>query len=478
MTLAVGKADSRPPRRFARRTNGGVDGGIKGGAAGRKAPHGAGAEGGEGAGASGGWGGARRAIAAARPPRQCAAMTAPATPSPASPARNAYDVVIVGGAMIGSAVAWWTAQDPAFHGRILVVERDPSFEFASTSHTNSCIRQQFGAEINVRISQFGAAFIRGFAAAVGDPHAPEIALRPFGYLYLAASEDGAALLRERQALQAGLGAGTRLLTAAEIAAEYPFYALDDVVLGSLNTRDEGWFDGALLFSEFRRRARALGVEQVVGEVVGIERADGRATAVRLACGARIAAGAVVNAAGPRAAAVARMAGLDIPVEPRRRFTFVFDAAERLPRDLPLTIDPSGVHVRSDGTGYMAGCAPLEDGSCAPDDFSWEDGVWEERVWPTLAARVPAFERVRLRASWVGHYAYNTLDRNAILGPAPELPNFLFANGFSGHGLQQAPAVGRGIAELIAHGGYRTLDLSPLGFDRIAAGRPVLERAVI
>ncbi|PYE83853.1 NAD(P)/FAD-dependent oxidoreductase [Pseudoroseicyclus aestuarii] len=393
-------------------------------------------------------------------------------------AHSSYDVVIIGGAMTGSAVAWWLARDPDFQSRILVVERDPSFEFASTSHTNSCIRQQFGSEINTRISLFGAAFIRSFRDWAQDEDAPEIALEGFGYMYLARTAQAEAQLRAAQAMQAACGAGTRLLTPDEIAARFSFYALDDVRLASHNPGDEGYFDGGTLNSEFRRLGRRLGVERIAGEVAGIEQADGRVTHVVLADGTRIAAGWVVNAAGPRAAQIAAMAGVPIPVVPRRRFTFVFEAAEPLPTPLPLTVDFSGVHVRSDGALYMAGCPPLQDDDAAFDDFRMDHDLWEEVVWPAVATRIPAFERVKLRQSWCGHYAMNTLDRNAILGPALGLPNFLQANGFSGHGLQQAPAVGRGIAEWILHGGWRSLDLTPLGAWRISANAPLPEVAVI
>ena len=202
------------------------------------------------------------------------------------------------------------------------------------------------------------------------------------------------------------------------------------------------------------------------------------TGVTLASGQTIGAGTIVNASGPRANVTAQMAGLHVPVEPRRRYTFIFDAAEPLPIDLPLTIDPSGVHMRTDGPYYMAGCPPDDDPAVAFDDFAMDHAIWEDKVWPAIAKRVPAFERAKLINSWVGHYAYNTLDQNAVLGPHPEVTNFIFANGFSGHGLQQSPAMGRGVSEQIIYGGYRSLDLSPLGYDRIAANRPFVERAVI
>ena len=242
--------------------------------------------------------------------------------------------------------------------------------------------------------------------------------------------------------------------------------------------NEGYFDGGTIFDWFRRQSRALGAEWRTGEVTGITRDGGQVTGVTLADGSSIACGTLVNASGPRAALTARLAGLDLPVEPRRRFTFVFDAAEPLPKDLPLTIDPSGVHMRSDGRYYLCGCPPDLDPAADFTDFTMDHEIWEEKVWPAIATRVPAFERVKVINHWVGHYAFNTLDQNAIVGPHPDLSNFLFCNGFSGHGLQQSPAMGRGIAELVTHGGYRSLDLSPLGVERIIENRPLLERAVI
>ncbi|WP_368345654.1 NAD(P)/FAD-dependent oxidoreductase [Pelagovum sp. HNIBRBA483] len=389
-----------------------------------------------------------------------------------------YDVVIIGGGMIGASCAWWLARDPDFKGKVLVIERDPTYEFASTSHTNSSIRQQFGSEINIRISQFGAEFIHNFKEFMGVPDAPEITLQSFGYLYLADTPAFAETLRASAALQQSLGAGTRILTPDEIAAQWPFYNLDGIILGSHNPVNEGYFDGGTIFDWFRRQSRALGVEWRTGEVTGISREGGRVTGVTLADGGSIACGTLVNASGPRAALTARMAGLDLPVEPRRRFTFVFDAAEPLPADLPLTIDPSGVHMRSDGRYYLCGCPPDLDPAVDFTDFTMDHEIWEDKVWPAIATRVPAFERVKVINHWVGHYAFNTLDQNAIVGPHPDLPNFLFCNGFSGHGLQQSPAMGRGIAELVTHGGYRSLDLSPLGVERIIENRPLLERAVI
>jgi glycine/D-amino acid oxidase-like deaminating enzyme len=173
-----------------------------------------------------------------------------------------------------------------------------------------------------------------------------------------------------------------------------------------------------------------------------------------------------------------MAGLDLPVEPRKRFTWIFSAEEPLGMDLPLTIDPSGIHVRTDGNNYLAGCPPHEDPAAPFDDFEMDHDIWEEKVWPTLANRIPAFERIKVINEWAGHYAFNTLDQNAIIGPDPEVPNFLYVNGFSGHGFQQSPAMGRGVSELVTYGEYRTLDMTPLGVERVRANESFLEKAVI
>ena len=394
------------------------------------------------------------------------------------PARASYDVVIVGGAMMGSGIAWFLSRNPDFDGTVLVVERDLSYVDSSTARTNSCMRQQFSTEVNIRISQFGAEFVRDFQAWMGDPEAPEIAVNHFGYLYLAADEATADVLRANQRVQASLGAGTVIMTPAEIAAAYPFYNLDGIVCGSHNLTDEGWFDSGTIFEWWRRQARRNGVEYLVDEVVDITSSANAVTGVALASGGTVGCGALVNATGPRAALTARMAGLDLPVEPRKRFSFVFEAAEPLGQDLPLTIDPTGVHVRSDGGAYMAGCPPDTDPAVDPDDLDMDHDVFEEKVWPALAHRIPAFERIRVTIRWAGHYAYNRFDHNAVIGPHPDAPNFIFVNGFSGHGMQQSPAMGRAVSELIAYGEYRTLDLSALGYGRIARGEPFVETAII
>lgn len=398
-----------------------------------------------------------------------------------TPNRSAYDVVIVGGAMYGSSVAWFLTDNPDFNGSILVVERDPSYEFASTSHTNSCMRQQFSNEVNIRVSQFAAEFVKNFRSFMGgDERVPDLRLHSFGYMYLADNEVFAQTLRDSQRVQQSLGAGTRHMLPDDIRRDYPFYHLDDILAANHNLIDEGYFDGNTLFDWWKRSARERGVEYLNNEVVSMQRnaAGTRVDSVTLKSGETISCGTVVNASGPRAILTARMAGIEIPVEPRKRYTFIFDAEQPLDRDLPLTIDPSGVHMRTDGQYYMAGCPPDEDPAVDYDDFEQDHAIWEEKVWPVIAHRIPQFEAIKLINSWAGHYAYNTFDQNAILGPHTQVGNFMFVNGFSGHGFQQSPALGRGTAEFITYGEYRSIDLSPFNYERLERDEQFTETAVI
>ena len=396
-----------------------------------------------------------------------------------APDHDSYDVVIIGGAIMGSSTAWWLTR-LGFSGRVLVVERDPTYEKAATTLSFSCIRQQFSTELNIRISQFGADFVQSLRAQMGgDDRVPALKIQNFGYLYLAGDAGFADALRANQKVQAAAGAGTRLLTPDQIAAEFPFMMVDDLVLGSLNTRDEGYFDGSTVFDWFRRKACEAGVDYVADEVVGLDVSGSQVTGVRLKSGRTVGCGTVVNAAGTRGAKVAAMAGIVLPIEPRKRFNWVIQAARPLDRPLPLVIDPTGVFAREVGGGiYMAGGHADVDPAVDHDDFVMDQDLWLDKIWPALATRIPAFEAVKVISEWAGQYDYNTLDQNAITGPHPEIGNFLFLNGFSGHGLQQSPAMGRATAELILHGAYRTLDMTDFHYQRIAEGRALVEGAII
>jgi FAD-dependent oxidoreductase domain-containing protein 1 len=390
---------------------------------------------------------------------------------------QSYDAVIIGGGVVGSAVAYFLAGQTDFQGSILVVERDPTYGEAATGRSAGGIRQQFSTPENIRMSSFGAAFLKSIGDHLAvDGEAPEVSFVEAGYLFLA-TEAGLPVLTANHAVQTSLGAQVALLSPAELRQRFPWLNVEDLAGGSLGLADEGWLDPYALLQAFRRKARSLGVDYVKDEVVGLDREDGRITGVRLGEAGRIGCAAVVNAAGFRAADVARLAGLELPVRPRKRFVYVFDCRTEI-SGAPLLIDPSGVYFRPEGAGFICGVSPPETADADCLDFEIDYAPFEEIIWPTLAHRVPAFEAIKLVRAWAGHYDYNMLDQNAILGPHPEVGNFFFANGFSGHGLQQSPAVGRAISELIVYGAYRTLDLRRFAYDRILTGEPIRELNVV
>ena len=376
---------------------------------------------------------------------------------------DSFDIVIGGGAVMGSSIAYHLAAHPGFTGRILVIDKDMTYRQAASSLSLSSIRQQFSSPINIRVGLYGVAL-----PAAGARHSrrrrrrPRPALVENGYLYLA-SEAGAPILAANHATQLEEGADILLLGADALKARFPFLNLEGIAAAAWGRSGEGWFDGYMLMQAFRRKARALGVVYREGEIAAIEREGARISAVRLANGERIACGAFVNAAGASGAArLAGQMGFDIPVHSRKRCVFLFSAKERIAR-CPLIIDASGAYVRTEGKSYICGISPPEAEDPDSDDF---DVVWaqfEDVIWPALAHRIPAFESIRPGRAWAGHYDLNVFDHNAIVGRAPGLDNAYLAAGFSGHGIQQSPAVGRGLAELIAQGRYATLDLGAFAY---------------
>ena len=400
------------------------------------------------------------------------------------PARTFYDTVIVGGAVMGSSLAYWLSEDPGHDGTVLVVEPDPTYQKSSTTLSEASIRHQFSEPVNIRLSMFATEFLADFHDRVQvEGESPDLGFRDTGYLFLA-SDDGMGVLRENHEVQRSCGAEVALLNPGELANRFPYLHVDDLAGGSLGLRHEGTLDAYSLMRGFQQRARHNGVEYLTDRVVDLRLAgaDGderRISHVDLASGGVVACGRVVNCAGPRGRWIAEMAGLTLPVEPRIRAAFVFGCREALDGPtLPLTIDTTGVHVRTEPPHYVTGAPPVDDVAVDPDDFAVRHDQWEEVIWPALVHRIPAFERIGVTHSWAGHYAYNTLDHNAVVGPAEAVPNFYFCNGFSGHGLQQSAGVGRGLSELITYGEYRTLDLTELGHGRIVRGEPFLEKAII
>ncbi|MEL6588212.1 MAG: FAD-dependent oxidoreductase, partial [Pseudomonadota bacterium] len=236
-----------------------------------------------------------------------------------SPAHGKYDVVIIGGAIMGASAAWFLADDKDFDGTVLVVDRDLTYETSSTMHTNSCMRQQFSGALNIKISQFAADFVKNLGRYMGnDARVPKLSIRSFGYMYLADTDAFADTLRQSHAVQVAEGAATHLMTPDQIKAAYPFYQVEDIVLGSINLVDEGLWDATAVFDWWRKSARERGVEYIENEVVAITKDTGgrRVESVTLASGEVVACGQVLNASGPRASRTAEMAGIAVPVEPR------------------------------------------------------------------------------------------------------------------------------------------------------------------
>jgi glycine/D-amino acid oxidase-like deaminating enzyme len=384
-------------------------------------------------------------------------------------------VLIVGGGVVGSACAYFLA---AKHGLLAtVIERDPTYRRASSALSASSIRQQFSTEINIRLSQASLEFYRrvGDELEVGGER-PDVGLVERGYLFLATAA-GAGILRANHAVQRSCGVHASLLSPSALAERFPWLNVDDIAAGSLGEHGEGWFDGYGVLQAFRRKAVSLGATFVAADVERIETADASGAAVLCADGRRLDADAVLIAAGAWSAPLAAQLGFALPVRPRKRDVFVLASPAQLP-GCPLVIDPGGAWFRPEGRGFIAGAPPRgEDVDHAPLE-AIDHGLFDEVIWPALAHRVPAFEALRVSAAWAGYYEYNTFDQNGIVGVLPGRDNVYVGCGFSGHGIQQAPAVARGLAELIAGGSYRALDLSPLAPQRILDRQPLAERNVI
>lgn len=385
------------------------------------------------------------------------------------------DVVIVGGGVMGSSVAYHLGAG-GFRGRVLVVERDLAYRQASSALSVGGIRQQFGAEINVRIARYSVTFYERFAdlMAVGDER-PDIEFRQRGYLFLADAQAWPAL-RARAQRQRGWGADVEVIEGGAILEIVPDLSLEGIVGATFGPRD-GWLDPYGVTQGFARKARALGASYIEDEVVAIGAAGGRVASVTLREGGKVEAGAVVNAAGPWAGELARLAGVDLPVRPVRRQVYVGSPARPLGYELPLVIAPDGLYFRSE-TGGRILCGKSFPFDPHAFDFTWQRELFEKELWGPLSRRLPPCEQFRLERGWAGLYDENPLDHNAIIGEHPDLRGFYCINGFSGHGFQQAPAAGRGIAELTLHGRYVTLDLTPLSPARFREGKLLVEETIV
>ncbi|WP_114008340.1 NAD(P)/FAD-dependent oxidoreductase [Cohaesibacter intestini] len=386
------------------------------------------------------------------------------------------DLVIIGGAIMGACLAYFLKKDLGFEGSVIVVEKDPTYANSSTTLSAASIRQQFSTPENIQLSLFGRRFIGELQDRFG-PQA-DIGFCEDGYLILA-TEAGLPILQSNHAIQMANGADNILLDPAAMKARFPWLNTDDLAAGCYGQSGEGWFDAHMLLDLVRKGAIAAGVHFIKGEVVGLEKTGNRVSTVTLASGERIACGAVANCAGPQAGKVAAMLGIPLPIEARKRTIFVIDNPKPHP-GMPLMVDPSGVYVRPEGNVYISGVGPGAeiDTAVEHDDLDPHYDLFEEVIWPTLYERMPGFDAIKMVNAWAGHYEYCTLDQNAVIGAHPEIENFYFNAGYSGHGLQHAPGAGFAVGELFLHGEYRSLDLSIFGYERVLANKPVREMNII
>jgi len=387
------------------------------------------------------------------------------------------DVLIVGGGAVGSSAAFFLAAQPDFQGKVLVLEQDFSYEKCATTLSAASIRHQFSTPENIRLSQFGSHFLKNISDYLTvDGEVPEVSFHERGYLFLATAS-GQGILQSNHRVQKAEGVDVALLTPQQLKARYDWMNMDDLVAGSLGNAGEGWLDAYSLMRGLRRKAIALGVAYRQAKLVKLNREGHRIVSATLSDGTTVACGTVINTAGTGATALAQTAGIVLPVEARKRSIFYFISSAKLP-GCPMVIEPTGAYFRPEGEGFICGVAPSPDDDPECFDFEVQHQLFDNVLWPTLATRVPGFEALRVQRSWAGHYDMNVLDHNLILGAHPEVDNLLFANGFSGHGLQQSPAVGRALSELVTYGGFRTLDLRAFGWDRVLKNQPLFEINIV
>jgi glycine/D-amino acid oxidase-like deaminating enzyme len=387
---------------------------------------------------------------------------------------STYDVVIVGGGIMGSSTAY-SLMSADNKLKVAVVEMDPIYTRASTTLSMANARIQFSLKQNIQISQYAFEVLERFedTMAVGEDKL-NITYRREGNLFLI-DEYGRSVAKETLALQKSLGCRVDRWSPEKIKQYYPLYDMTGLVGGTFGPQD-GHFDAYAVLMGYKAKARSLGAEYIKGEVVELMSAGGRISGVKLTSGGSLFSKFVINCAGAWAARVARMAGVKLPVEPVKRQVFALDPAVKPEGPLPLTILPSGLYFRTETGGQILLGKSMDEDPIG-FDFNWDDKRFMEILWPELAEFVPSFDTLKLVRGWAGLYAVNTLDGNAILGEWPDLKGFFLANGFSGHGLQQAPAVGRYLTELIV-GITPTLDLSIFQPERIIENKPLSEGGLV
>ncbi len=385
---------------------------------------------------------------------------------------NKVDIIIVGGGVMGSSTAYALRKN-GFEGSITVFEKDPTYEYSSTARSAGGFRQLYSTSINIQLSRFSLQVYKKFAEEMAiDGKRAEIDFKQNGYLFLA-TEQMLPAFRKQLIKQHAQGVPSEILMGNELLDIIPELRTDDLA-GGLFCKEDGYLDPYSVMQAYRKNAQALGVEYISAEVTSLVEENGRMTGVQLTDETTYTAPIVINCAGAWGAALSEKLGLPLPVIPLKRQIHTFDMSEELEKTLPLTIDPTGVYFRHEGKKVIAGFSDeVEPGI----DFRWQRSGFDH-LWPILAHRVPNFETIKLESGWAGLYDHNTVDQNAIIGEHPLMKGYFVALGFSGHGMQQAPGVGLGLAELICKGKFETLDLSPLRVGRFAENDLVLEDAIV
>ncbi|XP_068832102.1 FAD-dependent oxidoreductase domain-containing protein 1 isoform X7 [Capricornis sumatraensis] len=402
------------------------------------------------------------------------------------------------------------AWSPLYDTSHLPPERSDVYARASTVLSVGGIRQQFSLPENVQLSLFSAEFLRNineYLAVVDDPPL-DLQFNPSGYLLLA-SEEGAAIMERNVKMQRQEGAKVCLMSPEQLQKKFPWINTEGVALASYGLENEGWFDPWCLLQGLRRKLQSMGVLFCQGEVTRfisssshMETASGEQVTLKRIHEVHVKmdhsqefqpveCAIVVNAAGAWSGQIAELAGVGtgppgtmqgtkLPVEPRKRYVYLWHCPQGPGLEAPLVADPSGAYFRREGLGnsYLGSCSPTEEEEPDPGNLEVDYDFFQEKVWPRLAQRVPAFETLKVRSAWAGYYDYNTFDQNGVVGPHPLVINMYFATGFSGHGLQQAPAVGRAVAEMMLEGHFQTINLSPFLFGRFYFGEKAQEHCIL
>jgi glycine/D-amino acid oxidase-like deaminating enzyme len=382
------------------------------------------------------------------------------------------DIIIIGGGVIGSSIAYHLLND-GFTGKILVFEKDGLYEYASTPRSAGGFRQLYTTVINMQLSKYSLQIYKNFSRDMAvDGEKAEIDFKQRGYLFLA-TDEMMPRFEKHLRLQNENGIHSQLLEGEKLLGIIPELNIEDIA-GGLFCSESGYLDPYSVMLGYVKNAKNLGAEYIYDEVDSLSTDQGQVKGIKLADGREYHAPVVVNCAGAWASILGGKAGLPLPVVPLPRQIFQFDIKEPLKNYLPLTMDPTGVYFRHEGEKFISGYAEeIEPGM----NFKWRRSAFEEHIWPVLANRIKNFEHAKIERGWSGLYDFNTKDHNAILGKYPGMKGYYVAFGFSGHGMQQAPAVGKCLSELIRTGKYDTLDLTPLRVERFAENELIIEDAI-